>query len=71
MLKQALKTLKEAVIPGQEAAFDEQTNGFQGVHEDKKVLMREKKRMDFNQILLLWRDDIRGLFVLLQLSSHS
>ena len=35
-LKQALRVSKEALIPGQDAAIDEQTNGFQGKHEDKK-----------------------------------
>ena len=36
LLKQALRVSKEAVIPGQDAAIDEQIIGFQGAHEDKK-----------------------------------
>ena len=35
-LKQALKVCKEAVVVGENCAIDEQTNGFQGKHEDKK-----------------------------------
>ena len=35
-LKQALKVCKEAVVVGENCAIDEQTNGFQGQHEDKK-----------------------------------
>ena len=36
ILKYALMVSKEAVIPGQDSAIDEQTIGFQGNHEDKK-----------------------------------
>ena len=51
LLKQALRVSKEAVIPGQDAAIDEQTNGFQGAHEDKKQISKKEKEMGFNQIL--------------------
>lgn len=36
LLKHALRVCKEAVIPGEFSAIDEQTIGFQGKHEDKK-----------------------------------
>ena len=36
LLKQAFRVSKEAIFPGQYAAIDEQTNSFQGNHEDKK-----------------------------------
>ena len=43
LLKQALMVSKEAVIPGQDAAIDEQTNGFQGAHEDEKRIDEKRE----------------------------
>ena len=43
LLKQALRVSKEAVVPGQDAAIDEQTNGFQGAHEDKKRIDEKRE----------------------------
>ena len=43
LLKQALRVSKDAVIPGQDAAIDEQTNGFQGAHEDKKRISEKRE----------------------------
>ena len=42
-MKQALRVSKEAVIPGQDAAIDEQTIGFQGAHEDKKRISEKRE----------------------------
>ena len=50
-LKQALRVCKEAVVVGKNCAIDEQTNGFQGNHEDKKGTMRRKRAIDFNRTL--------------------
>ena len=36
LLKHALSVCKEAMIPGEDVAIDEQTIGFQGIHKGKK-----------------------------------
>lgn len=43
ILKQALKSCKEGIVPGRDVAIDEQTNGYQGKHEDKRRIDEKRE----------------------------
>ena len=42
LLKQALKVCKQCMIPGRDAAVDEQTNNYQRKHKEKRKLDEKK-----------------------------